>query len=167
MRPSSPRTATGVLLIVYAIFICGVTAAPFRLDLTRRGILRNWKRAERIPFLNSRHSAASVTDAIGNILLFVPYGFLLYRWRRTRRDSNYFNHTGNGNAILPSLLVAVLFSLTIELSQIFWNNRYPSINDVINNGVGAYIGTRLARAYPEWMDKVWRELGRIAIFFND
>ncbi|MDZ7289269.1 MAG: VanZ family protein [candidate division KSB1 bacterium] len=159
---SSVHKVTTVILLLYSLFIFYMVAIPFQLEWTRSSLRHHWKRAECIPFLNSEHKVLSLGDAVGNILLFVPFGFLLHLRRLNRGTPESAGHAGNHANTRPSLLAALLYSGTIELMQLFLNGRNTSINDVINNVVGAYMGIRLARAYPGLLAVAMSELKRFS-----
>lgn len=79
-------------------------------------------------------------NAGGNVLVFIPFGFLLpLVWR--------------GVGFRRGLLVAVLFSCGIEilqyLSRAWGSYRSADVNDVILNAVGAGIGLALI-FLPRW-----------------
>ena len=72
-------------------------------------------------------------DLILNIVCFIPVGLLVgllfekYRW-------------------VKALLVGLLVSLTIELSQLIWHRGVFDVNDLFNNALGALIGGIIAVA---------------------
>jgi hypothetical protein len=72
-----------------------------------------------------RPSALTAADLLGNILLFVPFGFLLRR---------------RMSGMAAVVLVGMAFSGTMETAQLFIEPRFPSFTDVINNGVGSALG---------------------------
>lgn len=75
----------------------------------------------------------ALTERILNVILFLPFGFLLpVIWERFR-------------TIIPTVLAGLLFSLTIELSQLF-TFRATDINDLIGNTLGTVLGFLLAKA---------------------
>jgi glycopeptide antibiotics resistance protein len=77
-----------------------------------------------------------IGDMIGNILLFMPFGFALRgaltpgMWART-----------SGVAVI--LLAGLRFSGMMEAGQLFLEARSSSITDVLNNGLGTLLGTIL------------------------
>ncbi len=72
-----------------------------------------------------------LTERLMNVLLFLPFGFLLpVIWERFRD-------------LLPTALAGFLLSLTIELSQLF-TFRLTDVNDLIGNTLGAVLGYLLA-----------------------
>lgn len=64
-----------------------------------------------------------------NVLLFVPFGFIvsLIRFKRGRR------------ACLNTVVFGFIFSMTIETLQLF-NLRTTDVDDVLTNTVGAFLG---------------------------
>lgn len=83
-----------------------------------------------IPFAGLKDG---LTERLLNVILFLPFGFLLpVIWERFR-------------TMLPTALAGFLFSLTIELSQLF-TYRVTDINDLIGNTLGTVLGFLLAKA---------------------
>jgi len=150
------RLGTGILLGFCAIFIFYETAIPFHFDLTRAGLLYRWECSEWIPFLDNDGSWLSLADAIGNVLLFVPFGFFLHSWRLARHSS-----VDSVNLRL-TLQAALLYSATIEIIQLFLDRRTTSVNDLITNFTGAYLGIKLARAHSSSIGVAWNEIRRIS-----
>jgi glycopeptide antibiotics resistance protein len=150
-------TAAGILFWLCALFIFYETAIPFQFDLSPSGLRYRWQRSEFIPFLDSDGSLLSIADAIGNVVLFVPFGFFLHCWRLIRRagasvDSASWRWT---------LSAALFYSTTIEILQLFLDYRTTSANDLTTNTTGAYIGFKLACAYPDLINTVWQAMRRV------
>lgn len=76
--------------------------------------------------------AGVVMESAANILLFIPFGFLL-------RGSGIGRRRGAALAVLAG----VLFALAMESAQIFLEPRNPSVTDIVNNGLGAALGAIL------------------------
>jgi len=79
-------------------------------------------------------AAASGTDFVSNILLFMPIGFFLLGAAAPR---------GGGRAVawlLPVAAVWVAASVAIEFSQVFFSGRTPSWDDVLAQIIGACAG---------------------------
>lgn len=144
-------------LILYSLFIVYVVAIPFRLDLTRVGLQRHLARAEFVPFLDKEWGQLSFGDALGNIFLFIPLGIFLYNWRRGASQLNVEKVTRRNLWLCGSL-----FSVAIEILQLFLDERTSSINDVMMNSAGAYIGLRLASAQPDLMRQMLQRIHRLA-----
>jgi hypothetical protein len=150
------RTAACILLLLCALFILYQTAIPFRVDLTLSGLRHRWERSEWIPFLDSDGGLLSLADAVGNVLLFVPFGFFLQHWllRRTIEP-------GDNVSLRPSLLAALLYSGAIEILQLALDRRITSVNDLITNFTGAHIGAKLALAKPGLIGAIRSRIRRI------
>ena len=75
----------------------------------------------------------SAADAIGNTVLFLPFGFVLAL---------------AGSRSSRTVPLAVLFSIGVELSQFVIPGRDPNLGDVLFNSAGATLGWVLARTPP-------------------
>ncbi|MED4254024.1 VanZ family protein [Priestia megaterium] len=76
-----------------------------------------------------------IKNNIGNIILFMPFGFLLpFKFRSI-------------NSILKACLVGMLFSATIECVQLFMSSRWTDVDDVILNTIGTGIGYNVFKIY--------------------
>ena len=92
------------------------------------------------------HSFAEfIKNNIGNIILFIPFGFML---------SFKFN---NINGLLKGCLVGMLLSTSIECIQLFMPNRWTDIDDVILNTLGAGLGFVLFKLTNQ-MCKTYKEI---------
>ena len=91
----------------------------------------HWDRVRWIPFLSPPFS---ILDLTGNVVAYLPAGYLFRRLAARR--------TG----LWPALACAVALSLMTEATQVFSHSRFPSMTDVICNGVGTWIGAAWARA---------------------
>ncbi len=85
-----------------------------------------------VPFAELRESFGSpdpVTLLVGNVLMFIPLGFLApLRWR-------------SFDSVSRAILASAAFSVGIELLQwVFPTGRQASITDVITNTAGGVIG---------------------------
>lgn len=74
--------------------------------------------------------SGNLPDALANIAMFAPLGFL-FRLTRAPRDDRW---------ALQPLLAGVGFSLAIEATQLLLPSRYCSPLDVVTNGAGAWLG---------------------------
>lgn len=115
---TAERTILCFLLSIYLAFVFHLTGQP---DLLYHRFEPN---IYLIPF------GEVVTDfknSILNILLFVPFGFLL-----PTLDSKY-------RVFYKTVIFGICFSVFIELSQMF-TLRATDINDVITNTLGSAVG---------------------------
>lgn len=67
-----------------------------------------------------------------NVLLFIPFGFMLSCYLYTYHQSQ--------NLFLPILLSGLFVSISVELLQYITSRGFTEIDDVINNTVGSIIG---------------------------
>jgi glycopeptide antibiotics resistance protein len=82
---------------------------------------------------------AFLMPVIGNVLLFVPWGFLAFLaldGRTSSRRTAYF----------ATIVGAVVFSAAIVLWQQTLPTRVTSLPDTIANGLGAFAGAALGHA---------------------
>lgn len=117
----------------FGLYILGVfylTYAGTLYNLYRYGISFNAEQLNLLPF--SRE-----IDPVGyfeNVLLFIPFGFLLpLIWT-------------NMNKMKYVLLSGASFSLLIEVSQLF-NNRQTDVDDLLMNTLGTLAGFLLFKLY--------------------
>lgn len=129
VRPFAPRWVFGACLLIYVVALAWVTLRP-RPSSSQPS-------AEWIPLNNiigvlREGRSVSYEDAgqlLGNIALFVPFGWLVpMLWPRLR-------------SFWTIVLLAAVTSLAIEVSQrLFIDGRQSSVDDVILNTVGALVG---------------------------
>lgn len=134
-RQQGIATSKGHTLLVFAFafYICGVfyfTGAGTLYDILRLGIDLRSNQINLIPFSQKIHNMSHLL----NIVLFVPFGFLL-------------PPLSPPNGKLPVIAVSGLaFSLLIELSQLL-NHRTTDVDDLITNTLGAVLGYLLFRLF--------------------
>ena len=93
-----------------------------------------------VPFYTMRdllfhHSFGDfILNNIGNIILFLPFGFFLPM--RFKKIDN----------LSKSLLVGMLLSVSIEIVQLFMPDRWTDVDDVLLNTLGTGIGYSLFKA---------------------
>jgi glycopeptide antibiotics resistance protein len=84
----------------------------------------HWGNVRWVPFVSP---PVRVRDVVGNVMLFVPFG---YSWRRA------------GGGIWWCLAFATVLSVGAESVQLFSHTRVPSVADIVFNVAGALIGSR-------------------------
>ncbi|WP_182004409.1 VanZ family protein [Priestia aryabhattai] len=77
---------------------------------------------------------------LGNIILFIPFGFLLP-----------LNYRG-ADSTFKACSAGLILSLIIEVLQLFMSNRWTDIDDVILNTIGAGTGYILFR----WISLIYK-----------
>lgn len=146
-RIIQPRETILVLFFVYLTALLACTVLPY-VQLNASGwhfITKVHESGVRpIPFAVFSHIVTDIRGGngwrgfwinfIGNIFVFVPYGFLLpYLWRCS---------TGK------TVLYGALLSLTIEILQLFLP-RITDIDDLLLNTLGAFLGA--------WLFILWKK----------
>ena len=96
----------------------------------------HWDHVRWVPFHD--HPLAA-TDIALNILLFVPFGFLLMRVR---------SGTPSAKKAISTLVLAAALSISAEYFQVYCHDRIPSATDVLTNILGAGAGIFLLRWSP-------------------
>jgi VanZ family protein len=91
---------------------------------------------------------AGIADMLLNAVLFMPFGAALGL---------------RGRAAAKALLVGVLLSGAIELTQSWIPGRVASATDVASNGLGAITGWILWRTSPTWIRPDAKVAGRLAL----
>ena len=136
------RPVTIVLLLV-------VTVALIAITLWLSG--KSYSKIDPIPFEDLRHLAHRIVHRpvstriisliivpiIINILLFVPFGFLLF-------IALYTIERPTVQTYVLTFFAGLTFSCAIEAWQYFLPDRVADINDIIWNSVGVLAGAVLA-----------------------
>lgn len=137
-----PLTITLLLAITIAI-------AALTLSLTGK----SYTKVDPIPFEDVRHLvhrlqnrplptsilSVMVMPIVGNVLLFVPWGFLMF-------ISLYTVDRPTVQTYVLTILLGLSFSASIEATQYFMPTRVADINDVIWNTSGTMLGAFLGHA---------------------
>lgn len=89
------------------------------------------------PWEDFRFNRSYLKDILTNILGFIPFGFLLSAYLRTRKPRSM------DHVLLISLLIGGSISLSIELVQVYLPTRSSQLMDVITNTFGTGIGVWL------------------------
>ena len=144
MQITIPRPVTVVLLLV-------VTAAIIAVTISSPG--KSYSKVDPIPFEDLRHLAhrlehravstqifaVIVMPVVANVLLFVPWGFLMF-------IALYTADRPTVQTYVLTILLGFTFTVTIEAWQYFLPSRVADINDVIWNTVGTILGAVLGHA---------------------
>ena len=116
LKKITPKILGAALLFYILLVVLAFTLAPFDYSLS---------------IINSRINGIlnlQFKDAVKNVILFIPIGFLLSSILTDKRK------------YLKSFLFGVLFSSFIEFNQLFIHTRDPGLNDVLTNSIGSLIG---------------------------
>lgn len=137
---------TGSLFIIYLTIVAIITLFPISYEekVEYFGDI-TWYNF--IPFktitemFSNGFNLTAVIQTFGNICLSVPYGIFIMMFTKNKKW-------------WKSLLFALLFTLSIELSQLFIglsiDNMYRNvdIDDIILNVIGCYIGYAIYKLLP-------------------
>lgn len=111
--------------------------SPLDLHILRElSVIRWYKFFLKFPY---SYGYKEFRDMLINIILFIPFGFILHFIIKRRLKSSRLSF-----AVI--LIFGMLFSLSIESLQYFINSRYSSMTDVINNTIGVMIGISINRS---------------------
>ena len=124
------REQWNALLVLWIIVIMLLTSMPWRNYVAHP----HWPLVQWVPFYGYE---LDIRDILGNIALFVPFGFCLKYGFLTRAY-------GRASCVLV-LCAAFVLSSAAELFQVFCHNRHPSATDAVNNILGAVLGGILLR----------------------
>ncbi|WP_309133860.1 VanZ family protein [Cellulomonas sp.] len=136
--PSAPpRRAVVLALVVYLAAVAAVTLTPGRSHDGSLGVVRTvlaWLAERGVPL------SFEVVEAVANVVMFVPFGVLVGLLVGPRRW---------WAVVLPALGTTV----TIETVQRVLPDRYPTVQDVVMNTLGAAVGLA---ALAWWLARVGR-----------
>ncbi len=119
------------LLIFWILVIVFATTMPWS-DFQDHS---HWDGVLWIPFYAESLSLRFLFDIVADLLLFLPFGYLLVRSQVTEPRA----------VILRVTLLASLVSAAVELTQVFAHNRNPSMTDICSNVIGATIGAAMGK----------------------
>ncbi len=141
MTVSIPRYATVILLLLVTIAIVAITvwstgASYAKLDPLPFDDLRHLAhRIARRP-VSTHILSVIVVPIIANVILFVPWGFLMF-------IALYTVDRPTVQTYVLTILLGLSFSAAIEAWQYFLPSRVADVNDVIWNTVGTICGAIL------------------------
>ena len=97
------------------------------------------KRVLELPWGPDPIEWSDLDDIAINILGFMPFGFIVYRYRRLAKpDGRFWN-------VLWAVCAGAVVSLVIELTQVWLPDRTSSATDLVTNALGTFLGALLAR----------------------
>ena len=123
-----------ILWILWMLVIVLVTTTPWH-DFQGHS---HWGMVRWIPFRDASLTLRFFFDLVGNLFLYVPFGYLSLR----------SCGTVSRGVVLWTILLAGLLSVCTELFQVFMHNRIPAITDVFANITGASLGIVLLISLP-------------------
>ena len=124
-----------VLFFIALSFIVYGSLFPFTIDMPLA------HGASISAFLTSWKLVSSRGDALSNIALFLPFGFLGIRAFVTGKV--------RGSQIMVVLLLAALTGVSLQFLQIYIASRTPNLGDAFWNFFGAALGAASAALVPQ------------------
>jgi glycopeptide antibiotics resistance protein len=132
-------------------FLIAITVVIAAVTLSLSG--KSYTKVDPIPFEDVRHLvhrlqhrplptsilSVLVMPIVGNVLLFLPWGFLMF-------ISLYTVDRPTVQTYVLTILLGFSFSATIEAAQYFMPTRVADVNDVIWNSAGTMLGAFLGHA---------------------
>jgi len=127
-----------ILLLLWGLFIVYATMLPFDFSASGEVIQARLRGLWEHPLSGSWH------DVAGNVLLFMPWGFLLAVWLAGRRRRYV--------AVLTlALLSGAFLSGSVELVQLFAPSRQASVVDLVTNTFGSCVGASIGWPWARWI----------------
>jgi VanZ family protein len=145
------RLRSALLWIAFAALVAYLSFVPFHYQPLDFDVAL--ARFEQIPYLNL--GAGSRADWVANILMFLPLGWLGAAVFVPRP-----RHRFDLVAILPSLLLGAAWAVAVEFGQLYFPNRTVSINDIVAEVIGTFLGAWLWSAFGATSLDWWRALVR-------
>jgi len=130
-----PRFGVWLLLYICAVAYVSLVVSPTGFTFKPQDLADAWKLFVDMPY--HKHGADQRSDQMGNLLMFVPMGFLAAGTLSRRRDGGL----GFAGALL-ALAGCALLVLAIKFAQIFFP-RTVSLNYVLLQVAGSAIGVAL------------------------
>lgn len=119
---------------VYCIVLLMGTLWPFNITLDGPYLIMKLKTVEFIPFTYwCPQCGFDYKNKLLNIFMFIPYGFLL--------SIKSVQGKPNFQLVLRTMYYGFLFSLFIEIVQIFLPSRTTQASDLVLNTIGAMAGS--------------------------
>lgn len=139
-----PRTAGLKLLEAYLFGFLVYAILPLNLTISPAGLYRKFRdgRIVMVPFADLGLDLNSAYELVRDILVFIPIGILVARWRMPR---GYVRPLGT------CLVVGATVALGTECAQLLVYSRFATATDVVLGTVGTGAGAWLTY---QWMVRV-------------
>lgn len=133
-------------LMVYFLYLLILTMSPFKFSISP---------GRYFELLESFYTVR-IVDFISNLILFIPFGFLLFL---LLKDISWKDYT----KILICSVLGISVSLIIEIYQLFLP-RDSTLSDAVINTLGAFFGAVVAKFYynkiVEIVQYIWDRIQR-------
>ena len=125
--------------MLWGLFIVYGTTLPFDFSVSGEQVQERLQHLREHPW-----QIGSRTDVISNVLLFMPWGFLLAIWRASRGASF-------AAVLILALTSGALLSGCVELAQLYAPSRITSVIDLSTNTLGSILGTLIGWPWALWV----------------
>jgi len=132
-KPADPSPMWRMLWLCWLLLIVLVSTYPCAAFHTHP----HWEKVIWVPFQGVWRSANLLTDAVKNVLLYVPFGFFYGQARPRLRK----------RVVITVALLTAILSVSCELFQVFCHGRHPTMTDVSTNLMGGVLGAVIASRY--------------------
>jgi len=138
------------LLIAYSSTIVGPTGMHYvPMDSTEA-----WSQFLARAFVWVDNGSDQRADWMGNLSMYVPFGFLLTGMLWPRRGASL----GKGLAMIVAFAIGVGFLLAVKYAQIYFPPRTVTLNYVVAQSVGTATGTMaFALTHGALSERVWHD----------
>jgi glycopeptide antibiotics resistance protein len=85
----------------------------------------HWEKVQWVPF---RSPPTRLFDVVVNVLLYLPFGY------------QFFRAFPNRVRVWQAVALASALSFAIEASQLYSHSRFPSVQDLLCNVAGSWLG---------------------------
>ena len=128
-------------MAVYLSVVFFITLYPFEFQHINR-IYHITEFFDGIRFRGYHHCCyhLAVIEPVANVILFIPIGFSLVGFMAGKMGSAKL-------IVILTLTFSLILTFSIELLQIFINERESSLTDVLMNTTGAFIGYLIFHFY--------------------
>jgi glycopeptide antibiotics resistance protein len=149
-----------VLWLLFSLFVVYGATIPFQFTADHELLISHLSRISPNPLRSAVTGRwLSGSDAVQNVLLFVPFGvFGVLSLRRSRSMASAV-------AIVTALGFAL--SVMVETIQLFTLDRITSSSDVATNTLGAFLGAAVTRVAAPLGTRVFDWLEEAGFFDND
>ena len=118
-----------LLLLIYLVFFVYVRQEVMAMGELQYNLVPFREIGRYYHYQNGNFNFLTLTNLYGNILMFMPFGFLLPAFvPRLRR-------------FFPMVILAFFASLLIELMQLYTHRGVFDVDDIILNTIGGAVGT--------------------------
>ena len=131
-QDKEPKYSLWLAALGYLFFVVYGSLLPF--DFNQLPLAAGWTKFQAIPWLYL--GVGSRADWVANLLLYIPLGFLVCALLVGRSRQPAVLVIG----LALSLLMAVTLAIGVEFTQEFFPPRTVSLNDLLAESVGSFVG---------------------------